>query len=76
MALDSFLYSAKLDVKTYAVYNETTHGSILLTVIAVIDALRLVLICWFDLNFNLVGRTGDVIVAPFDDHDVLAPLAH
>lgn len=29
-----------------------------------------------NLNFNFIRRSGDVIVAPFDNHDVLASLAH
>jgi len=31
--------------------------------------------CWFGLNFDFIRRTRDVIIAPFDDHDVLAPIA-
>lgn len=43
LALNSFLYSAKMNMnsKTHAIYNEMTHDSILLTVVAVADALCL-----------------------------------
>lgn len=51
LALNSFLYSAKMNMnlKTHAIYNEMTHDSILLTVVAVADALRLV---WMLVRFK------------------------